>query len=647
MGKKSDIRIDFLNLVEPPDESISYPSGMLYLSACLKNHNYTNIGFSEHVCILRKLTEIENNPPNIWPRQYFQQTSEDNHNKLIEYLEERRPHLLFVGPITTYHLVELIYLVGILREHYIEPIIMAGGPHFGKKISLDIELLEVSQELDGIVVGEAEETIVEIADLFTSQYVEDGVTSSKMDFLNELGQIPGVLTRFNVFKERDLPSLENSPLPDFDLLDEYWNSEHITTQYTYSLSDRRDPIIYTDRGYFQGEADWGYIEDDIRRFTDWRSHLTHLPYGLIVGSRGCPFNCSFCSSSGDRRLHPARYIFEIISKMNQRYKIVTFAFFESLFTTATPNEQERVLELCNLLKKLNLNIEYLIEIRADVISALPDNVLASMIQSGCVQYNIGLEKGTNQALEKVRKGVGIRHHFEAVKKLRRIAKKVGREVLVNGTFIFGGPGETKRDIRDSIYHSWRLHLDGVTFYTMNIFPGTQIYCDALSEGVIEPGLSPFLDVDWFPKYISEKLPLQYLRKIINFNNDTRRILRDFKNGIRELELEFLPRDTRILSNVSYEMTGDLYHYFCEFIDLALDFSTHSDDLVYVNGEINPAFVGSVQKVENEIHLVEKKLQEKYPNYDTDVQDYYLGSTSDSMWRLIKKFSELIDNENFK
>ena len=647
MGKKSDIRIDFLNLVEPPDESISYPSGMLYLSACLKNHKYTNIGFSEHVCILRKLTEIENNPPNIWPRQYFQQTSEDNHKKLLEYLEERRPHLLFVGPITTYHLVELIYLVGILREHYIEPVIIAGGPHFGKKISLDTELLEVSQELDGLVVGEAEETIVEIADLFTSKYVEDGVTSSKMDFLNELGQIPGVLTRFNDLIERDLPSLENSPLPDFDLLDEYWNSEHITTQYIYSLLDRRDPVIYTDRGYFQGEADWGYIEDDIRRFTDWRSHLTHLPYGLIVGSRGCPFKCSFCSSSGDRRLHPAQYIFEIISNMNQRYKIVTFAFFESLFTTATPDEQKRVLELCNLLKKSNLNIEYLIEIRADVISALPDNVLASMIQSGCVQYNIGLEKSTDQALKKVRKGVGIKHHFEAVRKLRRIAKNVGREVLVNGTFIFGGPGETKGDIRDSIYHSWRLHLDGVTFYTMNIFPGTQIYSDALSDGVIEPGLSPFLDLDWFPKYISEELPLQYLRKIINLNNDARGMLRDFRNGIRELELEFLPRETRFLSNVSYEMTGDLYQSFCDFIADALEFSTRSDDLMYVNGKVNSVLLGSVQKVENEIHLVEEKLLEKYPDYDTDVQDYYLGSISDLMWRLINKFGELIENKNFK
>ena len=332
--------------------------------------------------------------------------------------------------------------------------------------------------------------------------------------------------------------------------------------------------------------------------------------------------------------------------MYQRYKIETFAFFESLYTTASPNEQKRVLELCDLLKKSNLNIEYLIEIRADVISALPDNVLASMIQSGCVQYNIGLEKSTDQALEKIRKGVGIHHHFEAVKKLRRIAKNVGREILVNGTFIFGGPGETRGDIRDSIYHSWSLHLDGVTFYTMNIFPGTQIYCDALSEGVIEPGLSPFLDVDWFPKYISEELPLQYLRKIINLNNDARGMLRDFRNGIRELELEFLPRETRILSNVSYEMTGNLYQSFCEFIDVALEFSTRSDDLMYVNGEINPALLESLQKVENEIHFVEEKLLEKYPDYDTDVQDYYPGSISYLMWSLIKKFSELIDNENF-
>ena len=332
--------------------------------------------------------------------------------------------------------------------------------------------------------------------------------------------------------------------------------------------------------------------------------------------------------------------------MNQRYKIETFAFFESLFTTAAPNEQKRVLELCDLLIKSNLNIEYLIEIRADVISALPNNVLASMIQSGCVEYNLGLEKGTDQALEKVRKDIGIRHHFEAVKKLRRIAKDVGREIIVNGTFIFGGPGETKRDIRDSIFHSWRLHLDDVTFYTMNIFLGTQIYCDALSEGVIDPGLSPFLDVNWFPKYVSEELPIQYLNNMINLNNDARYLLREFRNRVRELEVEFLLRETRIYSNVSYEMTGDLLQSFCDFVDSALEFAMCSDDLLYVNGEMNPALLGSVQKVENEIFLVEKKLQEKYPDYDSDVQDYYLGSVSDSMWRFIRKFTELLDNDRF-
>lgn len=298
---KSDIRIDFLNLVEAPDESISYPSGMLYLSACLKNQNYTNIGFSEHVCILRKLTEIVNKPPNIWtfPRQYFEQKSEDNHEKLLEYLDKRKPHLLLLGPITTYHLVELEYLARKLREHFADSVFIAGGPHFGKNIALDKKLLDTCSELDGLAVGEAEETIVEIADLFSSNYVSNGDTFSRMGFLNELGQILGVLTRSNDFKERDPPSLEDSPLPDFDLLDEYWNSEHVTTQYNYSLSNRRDPVIYTDLGYFQGEADWGHTQDDIRRFTSWRSHLSHLPYGLIVGSRGCPFNCSFCASSGD------------------------------------------------------------------------------------------------------------------------------------------------------------------------------------------------------------------------------------------------------------------------------------------------------------------------------------------------------------
>ena len=174
---KSDIRIDFLNFVEPPDESISYPSGMLYLSACLKNQNYKNIGFSEHVCILRKLTEIENKLPNIltFSRQYFEQKREENQEKLLGYLDKRKPHLLFFGPITTYHLVELFYLIGKIRERYKETVFIAGGPHFGKNISIDRELLDVCQGLDGVVVGEAEETIVEIADLYTSKFVGDEV----------------------------------------------------------------------------------------------------------------------------------------------------------------------------------------------------------------------------------------------------------------------------------------------------------------------------------------------------------------------------------------------------------------------------------------------------------------------------------------
>lgn len=647
--EKSDIRIDFLNFVEPPDESISYPSGILFLSANLKNHNYTNICFLETVCILRKFTDIKNKPSNVfsWPREWFEQRKRENNIKIIEYLDRRNPHLLFLGPITTYHLVELVSLISRIRERYKETAFFVGGPHFGKDLFLDKQLLDVCQGLDGIIVGEAEETIVEIADLFTLKIIDDKGAFSRSDFRSKMGTIPGVLTRINTLVEREPPNIKDLPLPDIDLLDEYWNSENVTTQYNYSLSDRRNPIILTDRGYFQGEADWGYFENDIRRFGSFRSQLTPFPHGSIVGSRGCPFNCSFCASSGDRRLHPAQYVFDIISLMNKRYHIEHFAFFESLFTTAAPIEQKRVLELCDLLIESDLNIEYLIEIRADVITSLPDDVLASMIQSGCVEYNLGLEKGSDRALKKVRKDISIRQHFEAVKKIRRIAEDVGREIIVNGTFIFGGPEEKKEDIMDSVFHSWRLHLDGVTFYTMNIFPGTHIYREAIREGVIEPQLSTFLDVNFFPKYITDEVPLQYLNDIISINNEARYYLREFRNKIREMELEFLPREARILRNVSYDMTRVLIQSFYDFVNSALEFAKRSEDLLYVDGSVIPLLLEYVQNVENEINLIEEKLKEKYSDYDSDVQDYVLGSVSDSMWSFISKFSELIDKKNYQ
>lgn len=638
------MRIDFINFVESPDESISYPMGILYLSAYLKEHGFTNIGFSEYVCLLRKLENTETFETKYQPfsKQYYENLREENQRKLITYLNKRKPHIILLGPVTTNHLVELVHITKKLREKFKKQTLIAGGPHFGKETNLDKELLEISPEIDGIAIGEAEETIIEIANRFYSKYITNETIPHRTEIINELSQIPGVLTRINDLQERELPSLENMLLPDLQLLEEYWKGPHVTAQYSYKLSDRRNPIIYIDRGYFQGEADWGSIEDPIHRFSPWWRFLNRFPFGVILGSRGCPYHCTFCASSGERRIHTARYIFELISFMNQKYDTEAFVFFDSLFTTSSLHEQERVLELCNFIKDAKMEIGYLIEIRADVVNRLPDDVLTVMIQSGCVQFNLGLEKGSDQALHRVKKGTNISLHFSAVRKLRRIAKIVDREIFINGSFILGGPGETKTDVREAFFHSWYLHIDAVSFYIMNIFPGTIIYDEALKEGKIKPGLSPFLDVTYFPEYISEEIPSTYLNEIIELNDNARNRFNDFKNTVKELELQFIPREKRVFSNIIPIETGKIIESFYDYVDKFLDLAGRFGNPATWDNNRTAAILIYELNLKNRIIKVEEKLIQKYPQYDPEYGDYHQGSILGSFLNFKLMFMKLLE-----
>jgi hypothetical protein len=105
---KSSLKIDFINFSEFVDESISYPMGILYISACLKKNGFTNVGYVDHICMLRKMKEKKE--PGLL------ETHQQNIKDLLRYLQKRQPHIILLGPITSVHLLELIDLIPKLRE---------------------------------------------------------------------------------------------------------------------------------------------------------------------------------------------------------------------------------------------------------------------------------------------------------------------------------------------------------------------------------------------------------------------------------------------------------------------------------------------------------------------------------------------------
>jgi radical SAM superfamily enzyme YgiQ (UPF0313 family) len=390
-------------------------------------------------------------------------------------------------------------------------------------------------------------------------------------------------------------------------------------------------------------------EEDLHYLDRYGSRNSRFPFGVIVGSRGCPYRCSFCCSPGPRRFHSVRYVFAQIIELNNRYGICSFVFFDALFTTSSPSEQKRVEELCKMILCCGLDIRYIVEMRADVILELPERLLALMIRSGCAEFNLGLEKGSDKMLQKITKDITVKDHFAAIEKLRRVAGKVKKEIKVNGTFILGGPGETKKDVRDSIIHSLALNLDEVTIYPLEIYPGTQIYREALKEGILQPGLSPYLDAREYPVYATENLSRTYLSKMKESYEGMFEELRQFRGAMQWIEEQFLPEDERCLISYPVKKTRNLDRKVKEFFQVTLDYlRKHPDEGLLKNGAmITPAMVCEL-KVERAIHLLERRLKKKYLNYDDDYEygDYQFGWLLGEWKSFLKKFEELFSIENF-
>ena len=363
---KSSIKIEFINFVESKG-SISYPMGLIFISAYLKKYGFDNITYSDYICEIRN-SERKKEEKAVLNQYSIYSNLEDS---FYSNLDDIDPNLIFLGPVTSMYLFELINLVPKLRERYHDAILITGGPHFGKEISMDFEFInDHCKEIDVIIIGEGEETTLEFLELYYSEYQKNEGNISKNILLQKIKNIKGTLTKDYVYKKREIMNLDKLPLPDMDLLDEYWSNDNKIKFYNYSLCERRNPTVGLDEGYFQGDDDWGNYFEDIFYFDDFMKRDTKFPFGIITGSRGCPYKCNFCCSSEERRLHKPTYIFNQMVDLNKRFGIQVFTFFDPLFMTSYKNELDRIDELCDLTLRAEFDFRYLIENTADCISVI-------------------------------------------------------------------------------------------------------------------------------------------------------------------------------------------------------------------------------------------------------------------------------------
>lgn len=217
----------------------------------------------------------------------------------------------------------------------------------------------------------------------------------------------------------------------------------------------------------------------------------------ISTSRGCPGNCSFCnmylSHGHGFRARSAENVFEEIKFLVDHYRVEEIFFIDDNFTF----NKDRVLQICELILKNNLNIRWNTPNGLHV-NTLDEELLSIMKKAGCRNICIAIESGDEAVRTKV---VGKNVLDEKIMEVAKICRKIKLPVI--GFFIIGLPGENQTTFSNTVKLVKKLPLDMITASFALPFPGTRLYDECVRKGYINKD-----------NYNSRVLDLKYTSPVI-------------------------------------------------------------------------------------------------------------------------------------
>jgi len=253
-----------------------------------------------------------------------------------------------------------------------------------------------------------------------------------------------------------------------------------------------------------------------RHSIDYEGHP--MPTASVLGSRGCPWDCSFCSirpfyeeQGGPlRRLRTPRAVVNEMSDLHRNRGVPIFLFQDDDFLAGGRKAKEWAMEIADLVVKEGLagKIAFKISCRSDEIN---DEVIERMMAGGLTHVYMGVESGDEEGLINMSKRLKPEAHLQA----GRILKSF--ELSFDFGFMLVDPYSTFRSIRQNIAFLEEFIGDGWTvapFCRMLPYAGTPIKRRLEAEGRLlgtsfDPDytfLDPKIDLfyDWMVKTFYER-----------------------------------------------------------------------------------------------------------------------------------------------
>jgi len=361
--------------------------------------------------------------------------------EIEKVIVEERPDILGI-PCFTETRVAALRLAKLVKKINKKTIVVLGGAH---ATFFPEQILSNCPEVDFLVLGEGEFVFLELVKLLSSNKPVVNLHGIAFRENDRIKILPA---------QKMIDNLDSLPFPSHHFLD----------------FDRYPPAGL-----------------DI---VDWKN--SGRKHASIITSRGCPYRCSFCSTTAFWGFHyrwrSPKNVVDEIEMLYKDFGISYISFADDTFTA----KMDRAIEICKEIMKRNIKIEWSAATRVNFVNK---NVLEWMKKSGCRNIFFGVESGSQKILKNIRKHATMEQVSNAFNLCKEIGMQAGMGLMI------GNPGEDKNTINETIKVVKKIVPDTLATEILTIMPNTEIYELAKSKEFIDDGYwltdkaAPFFTVE--------------------------------------------------------------------------------------------------------------------------------------------------------
>jgi len=231
-------------------------------------------------------------------------------------------------------------------------------------------------------------------------------------------------------------------------------------------------LSYRERGQTVHNAVRPFVKDldqipfpDLSLIKTTRKGISGLSSIPVQTSRGCPFDCSFCSVTGmfgkKYRFRSTENIIQELRRYNDRKNLIFF--YDDNFTA----DRNRAKQLLEAMIGENFKFKWTTQVRADVAKDL--ELVRLMKKAGCHTLYIGFESVNPESLKSMKKKQTVEEIAAAIRVLRR------HRIGIHGMFVYGFDEDDWKTVERTVKFAQRSKLNSTQFLILTPLPGSEFF----------------------------------------------------------------------------------------------------------------------------------------------------------------------------